>query len=188
MRNANRLTRLVIAVFSALAISAGAVHAQDVSVNYAPDTDFFKYTTYRWVDIQGAEKPDAIVDGQIRQAVEKALAAKGLKKVEGDAATLLVGYQLALTQERQVNAYSSGGYGYGWRYGAAGMSTTTATTSTINIGTVSLDMYDPALKTLVWRGQATKTIDTKAKPEKRQKNLDKAMTKLLKDFRKPPKT
>ena len=28
----------------------------------------------------------------------------------------------------------------------------------------------------------------KAKPEKRQKNLDKAMTKLLKDFRKPPKT
>ena len=43
-------------------------------------------------------------------------------------------------------------------------------------------MYDPAKKELVWKGQASKTIDEKASPEKRQKNLDKAMTKLLKDF------
>ena len=156
-------------------------------MNYTPGTDFFEYTTYRWVEIEGAEKPDAIVDGQIRQAVEKALAAKGLKKAEGDEATLFVAYQLALTQERQVNAYTSGGYGYGWRAGG-GMATTTATTTTLTIGTVAIDMYDPAAKELVWRGQASKTLDAKAKPEKRQKNLDKAMTKLFKDFRKAPKT
>ena len=138
----HRLARLVIAVFSLLAVGAGAAFAQDVSVNYAPGTDFFKYTTYRWVEIEGAEKPDSITDSQIRQAVEKALAAKGLKKAEGDEASLLVAYQLALTQERQVNAYTSGGYGYGWRYGG-GMTTTTATTTTLTIGTIALDMYDP---------------------------------------------
>jgi Domain of unknown function (DUF4136) len=187
MSNRSRLARLAVAVFGVFAMGVGAAVAQDVSVNYTPGTDFFKYTTYRWVDVPGAEKPDAIIDGQIRQAVETVLAGKGLKKVEGDEATLLVAYQLALTQERQVNAYSSGGYGYGWRYGG-GMSTTTATTTTINIGTIALDMYDPALKELVWRGQASKTVDAKAKPEKRQKNLEKAMSKLLKDFRKPPKT
>jgi len=130
--------------------------------------------------------PDA-TDAEVKQAIEKALAARGLKKAEGGEGSLLIGYQLALTQERQVNSYTSGGYGYGWRYGG-GMATTTATTSTINIGTVALDMYDPGEKALVWRGQASKTIDAKAKPEKRQKNLDKAMTKLLKDFRKAPKT
>ena len=43
----------------------------------------------------------------------------------------------------------------------------------------------PGQKEQVWKGQASKTIDEKANPEKRQKNLDKAMTKLLKDF--PPK-
>lgn len=187
MSNTPRLSGLVIAVFSVLAMGASTAFAQDVSVNYDPATDFFKYTTYRWVEVAGAEKPDNIIDGQIRQAVETALAAKGLKKVDGDAATLFIAYQLALTQERQVNAYSSGGYGYGYgRYGG-GMSTTTATTTTIQIGTISLDMYDPAPKELVWRGQAKKTVDAKAKPEKRQKNLDKAMTKLLKDFRKPAK-
>jgi hypothetical protein len=186
MTKRSRLTGLAAAALAVLMAAASAAFAQDVSVNYEPGTDFFKYTTYRWVEIEGAEKPDSIVDGQIRQAVEKALAAKGLKKVEGDGATLFVAYQLALTQERQVNAYTSGGYGYGWRAGG-GMATTTATTTTITIGTIALDMYDPGAKELVWRGAATKTVDTKAKPEKRQKNLDKAMNKLLKDFRKPPK-
>jgi hypothetical protein len=46
-------------------------------------------------------------------------------------------------------------------------------------------MYDPAAKQLVWRGTASKTIDPKAKPEKRQKNLQKAVAKLLKNY--PPK-
>jgi Domain of unknown function (DUF4136) len=61
----------------------------------------------------------------------------------------------------------------------------TATSTTIQIGTVALDMYDVAKRELVWKGQASKTIDAGANPEKRQKNIDKAMTKLLKDF--PPK-
>ena len=65
------------------------------------------------------------------------------------------------------------GWGYGARWGG-GMTTSTATTSTINIGTLVLDMYDPAAKQLVWRGTASKTLDAKAKPDKRQKNLAKA--------------
>jgi len=46
-------------------------------------------------------------------------------------------------------------------------------------------MYDPAKKQLVWRGTASKTLDANAKPEKRQKNLQKATAKLLKNY--PPK-
>jgi hypothetical protein len=46
-------------------------------------------------------------------------------------------------------------------------------------------MYRPAAKSLVWRGAASKTLDTNAKPEKQQKNLAKAMAKLLKNY--PPK-
>ena len=61
----------------------------------------------------------------------------------------------------------------------------TSTTSTLYIGTLVLDMYDPAKKQLVWRGTASKTLDANAKPEKRQKNLQKATAKLLKNY--PPK-
>jgi hypothetical protein len=46
-------------------------------------------------------------------------------------------------------------------------------------------MYDSATKQLVWRGVASKTLDPKAKPEKKDKNVTKAVQKLLKNF--PPK-
>jgi hypothetical protein len=45
-------------------------------------------------------------------------------------------------------------------------------------------MYNSAGKDLVWRGVVSKTLDPKAKPEKRQKNLTKALTKLFKNY--PP--
>jgi hypothetical protein len=61
---------------------------------------------------------------------------------------------------------------------------TTGTTSTIYVGQLALDMYSTAPKTLVFRTVASKTIDTEAKPEKQQKNLAKAVTKMLKNY--PP--
>jgi hypothetical protein len=48
-------------------------------------------------------------------------------------------------------------------------------------------MYSSAQKQLVWRGAASKTMDAKAKPEKQQKNLTKAVTKLLKNYPPPVK-
>jgi len=164
-----------------LLIGAGAALAQDVNINYVPGTDFSKYKTYKWVEIQGAEKPDQIVDTQIKGAIDKVLGGKGFTKATGDTADLFIGYQVAVNQERQWNSYSTGGYG-AWRYGG-GMGT--ATSTTIQIGTIALDMYDSAAKELVWKGQASKTLSGEKDPEKRQKNLDKAMAKLLKDF--PPK-
>ena len=171
---------IVLAALAVFAVSAGAALAQDVNVNYVPGTDFSKYKTYKWIEIQGAEKPDQIVDTQIKQSIDKLLAAKGFTKATGDTADMFIAYQVAVNQERQWNSYNTGGYG--WRYGG-GMST--ATSTTIQIGTIAVDMYDVAKKELVWKGQASKTLSGEKDPAKRQKNLDKAMTKLLKDF--PPK-
>ena len=61
----------------------------------------------------------------------------------------------------------------------------TATSSTINIGTLVLGIYDPAAKQLVWIGAASKTVDPGKNQGKNRKNLDKATQKLLKDF--PPR-
>ena len=69
----------------------------------------------------------------------------------------------------------------------AASSMTTGSTSTIYTGQLSLDMYNREGHDLVWRGVASKTIDTKAKPEKRQKNLDKAAAKMLKNYPPPKK-
>ena len=64
---------------------------------------------------------------------------------------------------------------------------TTGSTSTIYIGQLALDMYASSPKTLVFRTVASKTLDTEAKPEKQQKNLAKAVTKMLKNYPPAPK-
>jgi Domain of unknown function (DUF4136) len=155
-----------------------AAAAQDVKTNYMPGTDFSKFHTYKWVTIEGGQHPNQIVDAQIKEAVDTQLAAKGFSKVTADPADMYAGYQISVDQQKEWNAYGMGG---GVRWG--GMAT--ATSSTINVGTLVLDFYNPEAKQLVWTGRATKTIDPSKSQEKNQKNLDKAMQKLLKDF--PPK-
>jgi hypothetical protein len=168
-----------------LALLALALPAQDVTYNFDQSADFTKFKSYMWVEIKDASHPNQLADQQIKAALDAELAKKGLAKTDGDKADLYVAYQLAVGQEKQVNAYNMGGagWGYGARWG--GTSMTTATTSTINIGMLVLDMYEPTAKQLVWRGKASKTLDENAKPEKRQKNLAKAVEKMLKNY--PPK-
>lgn len=173
----NAVAKLGIVLILLLATCALTL-AQDVSTNSMPGVDFSKYHTYKWVTIEGATYPNQIVDAQIKQAVDSQLAAKGLTKAEGDKADLLVGYQASVSSEKQWNAYGTGGFRWG-----GGMAT--AQQSTIEAGTLVLDMYDPATKQLVWTGRVSKTLDPSANQEKKQKNLDKAMQKLLKNF--PPK-
>ena len=173
-----------------LLLAASSV-AQDVRFNFDKSADFSKFKTYKWVPIKDADKVNELVDKQIKDAVDAELATKGLTKVEGDDANLYIGYQPAVGEEKQFNSYSTGyGYGPGWGggwYGGMGTTTTTGTTSTIYKGQLDLDMYDSAGHDLVWRGVVSKTIDPKAKPEKQQKNLAKAVKKLLKNYPPPVK-
>jgi hypothetical protein len=176
---------IALTILGALCFGA-ALPAQEVNYNYDQSADFSKFKSFKWVEIKGSVHPDQLVDQQIKAALETEMAKKGLAKTDSDNATLFVGYQLAIGQEKQINTFNTGGAG--WGYGARwGGGMTTATTSTINVGTLVLDMYDPASKQLVWRGSASKTLDPNAKPDKRQKNLAKAAQKLLKNYPPPVK-
>ena len=180
-----------LALVLALAVCS-VTYAQDVRTNYMPGTDFSKYRTYAWVsDVQGVPpiggQPDQILDTQVKQAVDSQMAAKGITKVEdGSKADLLLGYQLAIDREKQINGFGSG-WGGGWGgmgpWGG-GLESFSATTSTINIGTFVVGMYDPGAKKLVWIGAAQRTIEPSKKQEKNQERLNKGAQKLFKDF--PP--
>ena len=161
----------------AVLLAGGALAAQDVKYNFMPGTDFSKYHTYKWVPIEGGAHPNQIMDAEIKQAVDSQLASKGMTKTDNERADLYVGYQIAVDKEKQWNAWGTG-RGFGGGMGSA-------TSSTINVGTLVLDMYDPSTKQLVWTGNATKTIDPSSNQEKNQKSLNKAMEKLLKNY--PPK-
>ena len=184
------MKRISVISLAMLVLLACSAFAQDVRYNFDKTADFSKFKTYKWVTLKDAAPLDAITDKNIKTAVDQQLASKGLTRVESDQADLYVGIQAAVGQDKQFTSYSSGwGYGPGWYgagwYGPSG-STTTGQTSTIYTGQLTIDFYNSADHDLVWRGVVSKTIDPKAKPEKQQKNLDKSVAKLLKNYPPPP--
>ena len=183
-------TALVLAL-----LACSVTYAQDVRTNYMPGTDFSKFHTYAWVDeVHGVPsvggRPDQILDAQVKEAIDAQMAIKGFTKVEDRAkADLLIGYQLAIDQEKQINGFGDswgggwGGWG-GWGPGGNSFGTFSANTSSNYIGTFVVGMYDTAVKKLVWIGAAQHAIEPSKKQEKNQQRLNKGAQKLLKDF--PP--
>ena len=170
-------------------VACSATYAQDVRTNYMPGTDFSKYHTYAWVeDVQGVPAlgghPDQILDAQVKQAIDSQMAAKGFTRVvDGGNADLVLGYQLAIDREKQINGFANGWGGWGpW---GGGLDTFSANTSSNYIGTFVVAMYDPTVKKLIWIGAAQHAIEPSKKPEKNQGKLNKGAEKLLKDF--PPR-
>ena len=151
---------------------AVAMLAQDVQYNYDRDADFTTYKTYQWLE---RDRPgNQLLDKDIHRAIDSQLIQKGLQKVESNG-DLHIQYVTALDRERQVDAWSMGP-----RWSALGR----ATTSTVEIGTLILNIYDPAKKQLVWRGSASKTLNINKDPDKNYNNLEKAVAKLLRNY--PP--
>lgn len=177
MLEKTRNTIAALAVGLVLTLAATFASAQDVKTNAMPGVDFSKFHTYKWITIEGTSHPNQIVDQEIKQSIDSQLSAKGLTKTDGEA-DLYVGYQTAVDHEKEWNAYGMGG-----RWGGGGMAT--ATQSTISVGALVVDMYQPSTKQLVWTGTASNTINPSSKQSKNEEHLNKAVAKLLKDF--PPK-
>ncbi len=154
---------------------AAVMWAQEVRYDYDRNADFSAYHTYNWMP--GRTPVDQLTDQEIRRAIDKQLAEKGLVRVDQNP-DLLVAYQLTVREQQQIETW--GDTGWGWR--GPGWATTTVTS--VPVGTLVVDMYDPARRQLVWRGVGTKTIETSGDPQKRAKRLDKSMAKLLKHY--PP--
>ena len=182
-----KLLRMILPL-SLLAVSG---FAQDVRYNFDKGANFSAFKTYKWVKVKDAAPVNQLVEQQLVSAIDAELAKKGLTKTDDDKADLYVAYQVTIGQEKEFSSYSSdfgygAGWGRGWYGGGMGSTMTTGQTTTIHIGEVALDMYSSAAKQLVWRGTASKTLDPKAKPDKRQKNLVKGVAKLLKNYPPPP--
>ncbi|RZU35520.1 DUF4136 domain-containing protein [Edaphobacter modestus] len=183
---------------------------QDIHYNYDRGANFQSYRTYQWVDVQRgpggpseADVPtglpnlpvgpppmsasnvqdDQLLDQDIRRAVDAQLAEKGLTKVD-KGGNLFVGYQANVHEEKSINLSGSGGYGWSGGGPWGGLSSFQGQTSTVPIGTLVVGLYDPARKQLIWRGDASKTVNLKKDPNKNYANLQKAMVKLFKNY--PP--
>ncbi|TMP96891.1 MAG: DUF4136 domain-containing protein [Verrucomicrobia bacterium] len=168
--------RMIRIMVLAAACFSGLAPAQKVTTQYSRSANVSQFHTYKWITITGSSAPSQITAENIVNVINAQLAQKGLVQTTANA-DLLVGYQTSINQQQQMNWFNDGGP---W-VGGFGQ----ATTSTIDVGTLVVDMYDPTQKQLIWRGTATKTLNPSSNPDKNYKNLERAVSKLLKDF--PPK-
>ena len=143
--------------------------------------NFSQLKTYAWV--RGTPVNDELNDKRIVAAVDAQLAARGFTKVEaaGDP-DVLVAYHAGFGRDLQVSGSASGWGGYRAGPGRWG----SARVDQVLTGTLVVDMVNAKTRTIVWRGVATKDVDTKASPEKREKNINKTAEKLFKNY--PPRT
>jgi Domain of unknown function (DUF4136) len=175
MRQVMHFRRIVLAI---AAVGCYMACAQEVLGNFLLGTDFSKYHTYRWISVEGGTHPNQVADAQIKQSVDSQLASKGLTKTDSESADVYVGYQIAVDQKKPWKRY--GGYGTSPWDGMAA-----ATSPTLDLGTLVLDMYDPRTKRLVWTETATKSLEPSSNQEESMKNLDQTIGKLFKNY--PPR-
>jgi hypothetical protein len=163
----------------ALATLGTIVSAESITYDFDRSTDFSKLHTYTWV--RGTAVRDELNHQRIQRAIDAQLTARGLAKVESSARPeLLVAYHATFDRDLQINGFSSG-----WGpYRLGGNFSGTARTEEILVGTLVVDVMDAKTRTIVWRGIASKDIDVKASPEKREKNINKTAEKLFKNY--PP--
>jgi Domain of unknown function (DUF4136) len=170
------------ALVAALVLAPVVLLAQKTSFDYDKTANFAAFKTFALKD--GTKVGDPLVDNRIVAAIKSELGAKGLTESAAKP-DLTVVYHVAFDKKQDITAYNTGGYGgYGYRWGG-GFSTTDVRVNEILVGTLVIDIVDENKKELAWRGMGVREVDVQAKADKRDKNINSAVKKILKDF--PPK-
>jgi hypothetical protein len=173
--------RTILASVGIALLFGSALVAQQVKTDYDRSANFGQYKTYSWEKVQ---TQDQLWVDRIKEAVNTALAAKGLTPVESGGDIAIVAIEMTRNQQTLNTFYDGFGGGWGWRRGGGfgGFGDATTTTDTYRVGTLVVDLFDAHTKTLLWRGSASDTLSDKS--DKNIKNLDKGVQKMFDHF--PP--
>ena len=173
-----RVRRLIRQICLAVLLLGTAAFAQEVRFDYDRSANFSAYKTYQWVDYRPVQVGDHLIDRDIKRAVDEQLVSKGLRRVDSGG-ELCAGYQASISQEKEFDSRGSGGPLWFGDWGNSRV-----TTSTIDVGTLVIGLFDPATKQLVWRGLASKSLNMSKDPDKNYRTLEKAVAKLFRTY--PP--
>jgi Domain of unknown function (DUF4136) len=180
-----KVSRIVLSLCFLLIVTTSGL-AQKVNVDWDKATNFSGYKTYTWANGTPAQNP--MMGDRIVKEIDGQLAAKGLQKVEASAnPDLVVIYHAGRDTETRMNTIDTGMYGAGWgRWGyGGGMGSSTTYVDKILVGQLIVDIGDVKNKKYIWRGTANATLPDK--PEKGEKLINKAVTKVFQKYPPPVK-
>ena len=155
-----------------------------VNTDYNPETDFTRFRTFAWAEGSGVGEDIRVsgdlMDQRFRRAIESELVSRGMEKSTSGQPDAFVGYQVALDDRvdyQTINTYYGSGWGYRGVYGGVRATQTTAREYTV--GTLVIDVYDPRLRELVWRGAGEGRVKQARNPEESQERINQAVTVIL---------
>jgi len=181
--------KLVLAALMIVAV-AGCASVENVKVQsgYDPGTDFSDYRNYNWLEtsppnIQDPRVDPAQIHRLIQEGMDNYLATRRFKKV-ASGADFLITYRVSVKEELVKTEWDVYDGGPGWD-GRSWEGTETDETY-YDVGTLVIAMHDTNTNQVLWRGSADGIVDYDASPEKREKRIAAAVSKILKHF--PPPT
>jgi Domain of unknown function (DUF4136) len=128
---------------------AGAIHAQNVKVDWDRMTDFTPYKTYKWTKIPTPRTPTDQIEMLIHVQVDGQLQARRLRRVEDGESDLEVGYWITLNEPKKQAAAPSAAEG-AWKSGSSWSGESDARAD--RKGTLGIDIADRRKMLLIWRG------------------------------------
>jgi len=178
--------RAVFAVLSlhlAVACGGGLSVRADVDPVLLPLAGNWK--TWAWLPQPGSSdaRPSAALAEPMERAVEAALAARGLQRVD-QAPDFLVGWHAALAGPLDVNDVSGYyGYTYGKWYPGGGVRYSPRYLLEYPEGTVLLDLVDGRSRELAWRGRTQVDARKLRSPIDRDAIVTAAVQAIVSQFR-----
>ena len=184
--------RNVFVIMAVAVLAVGCASTTDIFVDYDRNADFESYTTFSWGPDhdEWMKGTNPLMHSRIKNAIEYYLAEAGLVE-DPDDPDLIVTYHGKSREQVSFTTTSMGyGYGPGWGWspywGGMGMGMSTTTPHVYEEGTLVIDIWDTAKKTVVWRGSAGAVLKTD--PSKQAEQIDEAVARIVekwqKEFRK----
>jgi len=184
--------------------------SSDITVgsDFNTNIDFSSYRSYRWHE--GNEfnlasqqyLANDLVDQRIRDSVDSAMLAKGIRSRANGPVDFLINYTVTTNDRVDVDTYNTySGHAPGWSYGgygalgpyryggvgigySYGTSNTDTRVTTYSEGTIILDIVEPIGSTLVWRGTAEGKVEQDRSQSERTEVIEDAVNRILSGF--PP--
>ena len=164
-------------VLAALVLAAitGCINLR-VTSDHDPSADFTGLETWGWEpgrDALPRQPRTRDADARIRAAIEAELTRRGFRKFTDDRPDFYVNYDAALHDRRTSQTSRTQ---LGW---------SSVRTYQWVEGTLTVDVFHPTSRVVIWRGTADGAVDEKAPLEERQARLEDAVRRMFDRF--PPK-
>lgn len=177
-------TRSVLLAVALLGLGLGACAGPDVRTETTKNFDLSKYQTYSWAPVHELEQPhqfsskrDDLMDRQIKEEVNRSMAALGLHEVT-NSPDVQVAYSVRVRNSVQVSPgfYPEPYYSY-WDWNNPYLDNSRLTEK--KTGSVVIDLLDSKTGNLVWRGIAVKDVGDTGPSNQ---DVQQSVAKILQDL------